>query len=127
MLIKPFLDAWKRPFDFKGVTSRTDYWNFVFISWLINFASTYLVKFLEIFTTYDEEGIVNNAFGNFIAFPILTIIVLFGFGSIPVSISVCIRRIRDTGKNWLWIFVPIYNIYLLFQPSKAELTSIEEG
>ena len=126
MLIKPFLDAWKRPFDFKGVTSRTDYWNFVFISWLINFVGTYLFKIIEIFTTYDDQGMVNNAFGNFVGFPISVVIVLIGFGSIPVSISVCIRRIRDTGKNWLWIFVPIYNIYLLFQPSKAQLTSIEE-
>jgi len=125
MLIKPFLDAWKRPFDFKGVTSRTDYWNFVFISWLINFACKLLEKFLEIFTTYDDQGMVNNAFGNFIAGPIYLVIVLIGLGAIPVSLSVFVRRIRDTGKHWSWIFVPIYNVYLLFQPSKATLPSSE--
>tara|TARA_B100000214_G_C23838294_1_gene567564 strand:- start:359 stop:742 length:384 start_codon:yes stop_codon:yes gene_type:complete len=126
MLIKPFLDAWKRPFDFKGVTSRTDYWNFVLISWLINFAGKLLLDFLEIFTTYDDQGLIDGGIGAIIGVPVSLILVLIGLGSIPVSLSVFVRRIRDTGKHWSWIFVPIYNIYLLFQPSKAQLTSIEE-
>ena len=58
MLIKPFFDAWKRPFDFKGKTKLTDFWNYAFIAFLVNRSLGIPVGFLASFGTYDERGLV---------------------------------------------------------------------
>ena len=132
MLIKPFLDAWKRPFDFKGKTKLNDFWNYALIAFLINRAFAILAGFFEIFGTYDERGLLvfNNGGG-----PILEVLwntfAFIGFcislGALPVTLSVIVRRLRDVGKHWLWILVPFWWIYLCTKPSKEQITSIEEG
>jgi len=35
------------------------------------------------------------------------------------SLSIAIRRIRDTGRNPFFVLVPFYNLYLLLQPSQT--------
>ena len=130
MLIKPFIDAWKRPFDFKGKTKLNDFWNYAIIAFLVNRSLGIPAGFLASFGTYDERGLVvfNNgteAIGilwNILVFLSTCLVV----GGIPVTLSIVVRRLRDAGKHWLWILVPFWWIYLCTKPSKEQITSIEE-
>jgi uncharacterized membrane protein YhaH (DUF805 family) len=106
-LISAYRTAWERSFDYTGRSSRPDFWWF------------YLANFLVLF--------VLNVLGSKIGF-------FWGLANIYVvaqilpSLPICIRRLRDAGKAWPWIFIglipiigTIWLIVLLAQPSLPAL------
>ena len=113
--VEAFTTAWRKPFTYGGKATRAEYWWFYLINLIINIA---------IFIGPTSSS--NN--------PILAFIFLLGWvyvvASIFPSISIIVRRLRDIGKKWTWIFinlVPIIGgfwfIYLMFQPSGRFETS----
>ena len=89
---------WTKAFDFEGRTKRIDYWKIILVNLVLGIA---LYK---------------------LSFDILYY--LFAIASICPSIAMNIRRIRDTGRQWQWIFIalvpligPIWLIWIEFQPS----------
>ena len=55
---------------------------------------------------------------------LVVLLVVYGIAQIFPSLSITIRRLRDAGKQWVWIFinfVPLIGgfwfLYLLVQPS----------
>ena len=124
ILITAFIDAWKRPFDYKGVTTRKKFW-FYFLSTLIISA---LIGVLQKF--FDNLGYVFidsyvSYFFLVISHTFKIIDVLFDIGLLVINPSIIIRRLRDAGKQWQWFFlclVPIIGwiwlIVLLCKPTK---------
>ena len=113
--VEAFTTAWRKSFTYGGKATRAEYWWFYLINLIINIA---------IFIGPTSSS--NN--------PILAFIFLLGWvyvvASIFPSISIIVRRLRDIGKKWKWIFinlVPIIGgfwfIYLMFQPSGRFETS----
>ena len=102
-LISAFSSAWQRSFDYTGRSDRGDYWWFVLaniiISVVLLIASNISTFFGWIYSIWTVATIVP-------------------------SLSLIVRRLRDAGKHWAWMFIPliplvgfIWIIYLLVQPS----------
>ena len=103
---------WTRGFDFNGRSTRKEYW---LGAVLANLIVTVLLLIIAVFST-----VINENLGLF--FYLIYILYILG-QSIP-SLSICIRRVRDMGKGWQWIFInlipivgAIWYIVLLCQPS----------
>tara|TARA_B100000700_G_C14723381_1_gene704816 strand:- start:263 stop:592 length:330 start_codon:yes stop_codon:yes gene_type:complete len=102
-MIDAYKSFWTRSFDFKGVTNRPDYW-WAYLAYLI------VLVFLAILSELAD------LFSALLVFYVIA-------GAIP-NLSIQIRRVRDMGKGWQWIFInlipiigPIWYIVLLCQPS----------
>tara|TARA_B100000886_G_C20223896_1_gene407650 strand:+ start:273 stop:617 length:345 start_codon:yes stop_codon:yes gene_type:complete len=102
---------WSKAFDFKGRSTRSEYW----WAYLANIIVYVLLAILVGITVSINEtlGILFNL-----------IYILYALGQIIPSLSICIRRVRDMGKGWQWIFInlipivgAIWYIVLLCQPS----------
>ena len=105
-LINAFTSAWKRSFDYSGRADRGDYWWFVLASFLILLALNLVGSFVPFI------GVLAN---------------LYLIAQIVPHLSLAVRRLRDAGKDWQWIFVGITGIgslwllYLHTLPSAALL------
>ena len=93
-MLKSYLSAWKKPFNFRGKSTRKEYWQFLILNAII------LVFFLFL----GFLGAANNIFLAPISTPLYLIGLLFTFGSLWISIPLTVRRIRDVGMSWKWIF-----------------------
>ena len=110
-MINSYKRFWIKAFDFKGRSTRSEYWFVVLANFLIN---------LLILIIFGVLTFINENLGLVIYF----IYFFYNLGQFIPSISICIRRVRDMGKGWQWIFInliPIVgNIWffvLLCQPS----------
>ena len=104
-LISAFSSAWQRSFDYTGRSDRGAYWWFVLanviISVVLLIASNISTFFGWIYSIWTVATIVP-------------------------SLSLTVRRLRDAGKHWAWMFIQliplvgfIWIIYLLVQPTVA--------
>ena len=110
-MIDSYILFWRKGFDFKGRSTRSQYW----WAFLANFIIYFLIA---IITGISKE--INETLGLLFSL----IFILYSFGQYIPSISICIRRVRDMGKSWQWIFINlipiiggIWYIFLLCQPS----------
>lgn len=102
-MINAYKEMWKRAGDFKGITWRSSYWLAQLTNLIILFAFGLTMDILENYTTIGET-IAALIFGMY-----------FVAAFIP-SLSITIRRLRDTGRGWGYIFFslfPILNIVLI--------------
>ena len=104
-----FINGFKKAFDFQGRASRTQYWMF----FLVYFIITVILEMV-----WMKGGSTLGPIGGFIH--AIWFLVLF----IP-SLSYAVRRLHDTGRSGWWIlisFVPfigwIWLIILLALPTK---------
>lgn len=104
--MKEYLAMWKNYANFSGRTSVRGYW----MAFLFNFIIGLVLGFIVI------------------ALPDLSFISsLYSLAALIPGIALCVRRIRDTGKKWTWIFISfvplvgsIILIVLLCKPSVPE-------
>ena len=105
-MFKSYLTAWKRAFRFQGRSTRKDYWFFQLISFLITLLFLLLNVIQNLLITYSFS--FDNDFFQILSKSITilsfipTIIIL---GSIWVALPLTVRRIRDVGMKWQWIFL----------------------
>lgn len=102
-LINAFTSAWKRSFDYSGRANRGDFWWFALANAIIS------VILLIPSTISDFFGWIYS---------------IWTIATIVPSLALTIRRLRDAGKHWAWIFIQlipivglIWIVYLLVQPS----------
>tara|TARA_B100002019_G_C20698840_1_gene324686 strand:+ start:75 stop:377 length:303 start_codon:yes stop_codon:yes gene_type:complete len=72
---------WTQAFDFEGRTSRIDYWKIVLVNLIIG-------------------GVLSKVSPSAVYF-------VFAVASICPGLAMNIRRIRDTGRSWQWIFISL--------------------
>ena len=72
---------WTQAFDFEGRTSRIDYWKIVLVNLIIGGALAQVSPSAVYF--------------------------VFAVASICPGLAMNIRRIRDTGRSWQWIFISL--------------------
>jgi len=105
-LISGFSSAWRRSFDYSGRSDRGDYWWFVLASFILL--------------------LLLNIVGSFVPF-IGVLANLYLIAELVPHLPLAVRRLRDAGKDWQWIFVGITGIgslwllYLHTLPSKPLL------
>ena len=110
-MIDAYKHFWIKAFDFKGVSTRSQFW------W------SYLATNILYFLLSIIAGI-GSAINEYLGALLGLVLLLFILGLIIPSISISIRRTNDAGKAWPWIFInlvpfvgSIYYIVLLCQPS----------
>ena len=84
-IVNAYKNFWLQAGDFKGFTTRSDWWRVQ----LINF----IISFITIPIFYQTFGV--NMYGLICLIP---------------QIAIEVRRIRDFGKDWKWIFINLIPI-----------------
>ncbi|MFM7313045.1 MAG: DUF805 domain-containing protein, partial [Cyanobium sp.] len=99
-MLDAYLSGWKQSFDYEGRASRPDFWWFV----LSNFIALFLLGIVAGFARSAGVGLY----------------IIYLVAQIFPSLALTIRRLRDSGKVWPWIFIqlvplvgPIWLIVLL--------------
>lgn len=104
-----YLAGWRRYFDFRGVSTRLEYWSFK----LINCVTFVALAILWISTapSIDDELQFNSYGYATVLFLLVTAIPEF---------AAAVRRSRDaTGTGW-WAIVPLVSLAVLFVPSRPK-------
>lgn len=91
-----YLNGWKNYFKFSGRTGRKEFWYFFLINFVISNILSAIAK--------SSDGFVFAG-----------ITALFSLASIIPTIAIFVRRMNDIGKEWWYIFIPFYNLYLAAQ------------
>ena len=89
---------WTHAFDFEGRTSRIDYWKIVLVNLIIG----------AVLSKISPSAVY----------------IVFAVASICPGLAMNIRRIRDTGRSWQWIFISlipfigfVWLLWIELQPS----------
>ena len=90
-----FINMWKNYVNFSARTTRKGYW----LAFLFLCIASFIVGFI----------------GGLIGFEFLPTIFMLAY--IIPWIAMYVRRMRDAGKGWWWIFIPIGNIIMACMPS----------
>ena len=84
--------------DFNGRARRKEYWMF----FLFNMIIAYGIQILAAVTGISILAMVGTVYSLAVLVP---------------GIAVAVRRMHDISKEWWYILIPFYNIYLLCQDS----------
>ena len=82
--MKEYLAMWKNYANFSGRTDRRGYWMAV----LFNFFAGLILS--AILLVIPKLAFISS---------------LYGLALLIPGLAICIRRLRDAGKNWPWIFI----------------------
>ncbi len=98
-----YISGWQRAFDYSGRSTRGDYWWFALANLIVGIALGLLTK------AVSQLGAISN---------------VYAIATIVPGLSLIVRRLRDAGKAWPWIFIglvpiigAIWLIVLLVLPS----------
>lgn len=101
-LVDSYLQALNKYSNFNGRASRSEFWNFIFLNFII------------LFTLLTIIGVQGEDFGksenNLILLGLF--VLLYPLIIIIPSISLCIRRLHDLNFSGWLALIPLYNIYL---------------
>ena len=124
-MIEAYKKFWKGYVDFEGRSTRSDYW-FAYLANMLTVIAFYVL--LAIF-----GGIASATESSFLAVISLILLLIFfayGIAACLPGIAVTVRRLRDAGYHWAYIFIPLIPfvgifilIFLLCQPTEVEVPS----
>ena len=121
-MIEAYKKFWKSYVDFTGRSTPSDLWSAYLAHVLIVFAGNWLEAVFE--SMVDE--ISSDLFT--ISVILFLIIFVFCIAAVLPCIAVAVRRLRDAGYHWAYIFIPLIPfvgififIFLLCQPTKVEV------
>lgn len=122
-MIAAYKKFWKGYVDFKGRSTPSDYW-FAYSAHVLIFFAFYLLD--AVFERMAYETGSMDVFT--ISVILLLIFFAFGIAAVLPGIAITVRRLRDAGYNWPYIFIPLIPfvgififIFLLCQPTKVEV------
>ena len=121
-MIEAYKKFWKGYVDFTGRSTPSDYW-FACSAHLLIFFTWYLL--LAVF----ERMVAETGSSDLFTIGVILLLIFFAYGVAAVlpGIALTVRRLRDAGYNWPYIFIslipfvgPIIFIVLLCKPTKVE-------
>ena len=122
-MIEAYKKFWKGYVDFEGRSTRSDYWFVYLVNVLITFA-----YFLLQAVFGGLAAATDSSFLAVISLILLLIFFAYGIATVLPGLAITVRRLRDAGSNWLYIFIPLIPfvgifilIFLLCQPTKVEV------
>ena len=122
-MIEAYKKFWKGYVDFTGRSTPSDYW--------FAYSAHVLIFFAYLLLDGVFERIL-SATGSMDVFTISVILLLiffaYGIATVLPGLAITVRRLRDAGYNWPYIFIPLIPfvgififIFLLCQPTKVEV------
>ena len=122
-MIEAYKKFWKGYVDFTGRSTPSDYW-FAYSAHVLIFFTWYLL--LAVFERMAAETGSSDLFT--IGVILFLIIFVFCIAACLPGIAVTVRRLRDAGYHWAYIFIPLIPfvgifilIFLLCQPTEVEV------
>lgn len=122
-MIEAYKKFWKGYVDFKGRSTRSDYWFAV----LANILVIWAIGILAGIFIGANDGSVEGPLGTIATVMILAMFV-YCLAVILPFISIQVRRLRDAGYHWAFIFLRfalgiggIILLVLYCQPTKVEV------
>ena len=118
-MIEAYKKFWKGYVDFTGRSTPSDYW-FAYSAHVLIFFAYYLLDAVFQRMAVDELSLLTNE--------VIFLLIFFAYGVATVlpGIAITVRRLRDAGYNWLYIFIPLIPfvgifilIFLLCQPTEV--------
>ena len=108
---------WVQYADFSGRSSRSDFWWVVLCNFLITLPFSLIALFgflIPLFSEvyyaglYDYEPDFSGAMAGagFAAF-IMFLLAIYGFATIVPNLAITVRRLRDAGFHWAFIFLTV--------------------
>ncbi len=97
-----YLKALKQYVRFNGRARRAEYWNFMLFKWLIFFSIAVLIMGFA-----DLIGIPETVAQKIFMIPGG----LYFLWTLPPSLAVTVRRLHDTNRSGLWIFLKLIDIF----------------
>ena len=91
-----FINLWKNYVNFSDRTTRKGYW-MALLFWFIIY-----IVLIVLMTIVQALAILLG---------------LFALASIVPLIAAQVRRLRDAGKEWWWMFIPVANLIFTIMPS----------
>lgn len=121
-MIEAYKKFWKGYVDFEGRSTRSDYWFAYLVNALITWG-LYIVVAVFGGIASATDSTVLAIFSLILGF----IMFIYAVAAFLPGLAVTVRRLRDAGYNWPYIFVAfiplvgwIILIVLLCKPSKVE-------
>ena len=100
--IQSYVNFWKQYVDFKGCTSRKEYWTFVGANVCVNLIILLIIGI--------SQGVLVPLYS------------LYYLATIVPSLAIYTRRLHDTGRSghWQWLYLTVYGsiavlVFLLFK------------
>ena len=122
-MIEAYKKFWKGYVDFTGRSTPSDYW-FAYSAHVLIFFTWSLL--LAVFERMAAETGSSDLFT--IGVILFLIIFVFCIAAVLPGIAITVRRLRDAGYNWPYIFIPLIPfvgifilIFLLCQPTEVEV------
>ena len=122
-MIEAYKKFWKGYVDFEGRSTRSDYW-FAYLANMLTVVAFYVL--LAVFG--GIAGATDSSFLAVISLILLLIFFAYGIATVLPGLAITVRRLRDAGYNWPYIFIPLIPfvgififIFLLCQPTKVEV------
>ena len=122
-MIEAYKKFWKGYVDFEGRSTRSDYW-FAYLANMLTVVAFYVL--LAVFG--GIAGATDSSFLAVISLILLLIFFAYGIAACLPGIAVTVRRLRDAGYHWAYIFIPLIPfvgifilIFLLCQPTEVEV------
>ena len=121
-MIEAYKKFWKGYVDFKGRSTPSDYW-FAYSAHVLILFACYLLE------AVFERMAVETGSSDLFTIGLILLLIFFAYGVATVlpGIAITVRRLRDAGYNWPYIFVAfipfvgwIILIVLLCKPTKVE-------
>ena len=114
--MKYYFAAWRKSFDFKGRSTRKEYWIFFLVDFILFPISFTFLNILQnlltnlIYVSYESNALNSNVWIEIFSIAGQLISIL-SFILLPISLGhtwtllpLTVRRIRDVGMKWQWIF-----------------------
>ena len=121
-MIEAYKKFWKGYVDFTGRSTCSDLWSAYLAHLLIVFAGNWLEAVFESMVDEISSGLFA------ISVILFLIIFVFCIAAVLPCIAIAVRRLRDAGYHWAYIFIPLIPfvgififIFLLCQPTKVEV------
>ena len=114
--MKYYFAAWRKSFDFKGRSTRKEYWIFFLVDFILFPISFTFLNILQnlltnlIYVSYESNALNSNVWIEIFSIAGQLISIL-SFILLPISLGhtwtllpLTVRRLRDVGMKWQWIF-----------------------
>ena len=118
--MKSYFAAWRKSFDFKGRSTRKEYWIFFLVDFILfpiififlNILQNLLINlsYVSLSYSYESNALNSSAWSEVFSNAAQSISIL-SFLLLPISLGhtwtllpLTVRRIRDVGMKWQWIF-----------------------
>ena len=128
-MIEAYKKFWKGYVDFKGRSTRSDYWLNVLAQCLVYLLFSFLLILIMILggdsSTYISDP---YSFQMILVYIVVLGIGVYALASLVPSIAIIVRRLWDAGYHWALIFLSLirylggFIIFILtLQPTKVEV------